>query len=263
MKRGVDYPVGSYGSLEAIAIVEIREAEQKDSGLALFAWLAALAFDKAVGIVQCRDGNDVDIFIGHQVRMDSGLSAWKSLPGKEFAWSKWPNIPTTFGQYQHAGDSALQVALSFADTVSSAVAFGRLKGMQKHIDQLRPMMSTDLVAWMKATRNELESHTLDLANWPRAAILRDASLIHRSIEAEFQTATKSVTPNDQRNDWLLREFLLGTGLKTIQNEMKKRSDWEPIVSDAGIRKAIRSHCEKFSIQQPEKRRKGRTKSKTK
>ncbi len=149
-----------------------------------FATVIAESFSAAKTIVHQRQRSTPAEF---RTRVQRLSVDFKAIENSEH-WREWPRSPTVFGKYHRAGDCALHVGFMFAQCVFAATQFAKLQtvGMPKDLNKLTDSQLSD---WMEATRNELESTTLELSQWSPGEILRDADLLVRQIAAEFELET--------------------------------------------------------------------------
>lgn len=196
-------PAITVASYRRSAEREADEAEQSQlDPLGKFAALGAVAFDRAATLAKMAASKQpptVPAFLGEFVRLDAFISRWRKLPDREQLWQCWPATPgVTYGHYMRAGDSALDLAIVFAESVRGAVLVARAfstQTFQTDAMVVEPPPDAKLLKWRDAVMKELAEKTLDLRNWPMADLHRDTDSLLRRINAEWLKAlSKEPTP---------------------------------------------------------------------
>lgn len=142
---------------------------------------------------------------------------------------RWPTTPgTTLAQF--VGDSALVVAIEFAEGVyaASAWALGWISSHGQYPPEVadrvvsEPNVDPAIAAWLAATAEELRAHTLPpVDNWVGWKLDRDAARIWSLIDDEYRRAMQPPEPHEESfNTARLRELTTLTDSKTLGKYVK-------------------------------------------
>lgn len=90
----------------------------------------------------------------------------------------------------------------------------------------------------------------------------DLDWIRLALDAEHATPTAAELPavasgNEDRDAWIYAKVTAGIPYKEILSELRKRSDWEPLETIEGVRRAARRHAERHGLKRPPSRHPGR------
>jgi hypothetical protein len=150
---------------------------------ARFSQLPVAAFSVAVEIIKTRQTADPSAFAQHAANLDALLEAWKPFDTRD-NWQQWPREPRTFGRYHRSGDSALHVALLFAESIENALVISKVLAFGT--GPLEDLDASQFEQWQQAFVDEIEQRALAgvLDDWSMAAIRRDSELLIRQVIAE-------------------------------------------------------------------------------
>lgn len=141
------------------------------------------AFDAAWRIVHQRHRSTSPDFAKRVELLHAAMGQYQRR-GKH--WDQWPSDPTTFGQFQRAGESSLHCALLFARAIHAAVEVAKVGSVGMPPKPYSALPAESLGKWKLAVTDELESVTLDLSHWGPAAMMRDADLLVRKVGIELE-----------------------------------------------------------------------------
>jgi hypothetical protein len=235
---------------------EADEAEKSQSDpLGKFALLGAAAFGHAATLARLAASKQPPVmaaFVAAFARLDVFLERWRKLADRELLWQRWPATPgATFGHYQRAGASALDVGVAFATSVRNGVLAARvlsIKTFQTDAMPVEPTPDPRLRKWCLATMKELADKTLDLRNWPMADLHRDADSILRRINGELaQALANPVAPSDARNCYAFQAWESGKTLKEIWLAIGRHREWERVDDWHSVRGHIHAWAKKMGL----------------
>jgi hypothetical protein len=98
-------------------------------------------------------------------------------------WDKWPEDPTSTPLYMRAGHSALHVAAQWSDSIQGAIAYGRLRALERQPKFCTELTDQQAKAWIEAAVREASNHT-DMACKPTDRF-REVDFLRRKIDTEY------------------------------------------------------------------------------
>lgn len=109
------------------------------------------------------------------------LCAPPSKPPEHF-WKQWPRTPTTFDLYFRAGDSALGVAVGFAESISGCVQIASVQALQRSWCKALKADNDAIKRWRKVCEERIADVVIEMSQ-PRRFQAMD--LLRRKIELEM------------------------------------------------------------------------------
>lgn len=102
-------------------------------------------------------------------------------PPEQF-WRHWPKTPTTFDLYFRAGDSALAVAVGFAESISGCVQIASVQALQRSWCNALKADNDAISRWRKVCEERIADVVIEMSQ-PRRFQAMD--LLRRKIELEM------------------------------------------------------------------------------
>lgn len=151
--------------------------------------------------------------------------AYASLSDVDEFWNQWPTTLTTFAHYQFEGQSALDVARRFMESINNAALAARVTEFSTFdSDSFKKL---ELERWAVALVRELES-ALVLSEWRVGWMRRDAIVLCAAMNAELERTTKlsvnAGSPVETITVAMILKIIVDAGSE-IASRHKTVSDW--------------------------------------
>lgn len=183
----------SYAEQMRVAAAEIKlRLDYLDSNWVRFAWLGATAFESATAVLfsaVVNGGQPSNQFIAHGCYLKTSLEMIKAFENTKEIWESWPLKLTRFGQYHFSGQSALNLAIKFANGMGTEVALARLKAYPGQAIEGREL--GELTEWQTQFRWELNERRSELAEMPNWALHQERDTVLDGIKNELVVALEN------------------------------------------------------------------------
>lgn len=222
----------SYSGQMRVAAAQIKlQLELRDSNWVRFAWLGAKAFESATAVLfsaVVNGGQTSNQFIAHGCYLKTSLEMIKAFENTKEIWESWPLKLTRFGQYHFSGQSALDLAIKFANGMGTEVALARLKAYPGQAIEGREL--GELTEWQTQFRWELNERRSELAEMPNWALHQERDTVLDGIKNELVVALEN-TCDKQRAEAVARL----SKPDSTERESENKTSWNKLSNCEQVR----------------------------